>query len=86
MRPSTRSVMRTGIRKLSSSLLRLLVGPTLRRTSALVTEWSLVSVSLVTSGLTRVMFWLPVRDSITPGPGRTKQDDSSAKDYWSVHE
>jgi uncharacterized membrane protein HdeD (DUF308 family) len=46
----------------------------------------LVSVSLVTSGLTRVMFSLPVRKSITPGPGRTKQDDSSAKDYWSVHE
>jgi uncharacterized membrane protein HdeD (DUF308 family) len=46
----------------------------------------LVSVSLVTSGLTRVMFSMAVRKSITLGPGRTKQDDSSAKDYWSVHE
>ncbi|MGA8440705.1 MAG: DUF308 domain-containing protein [Candidatus Sulfotelmatobacter sp.] len=46
----------------------------------------LVSVSLVTSGLTCVMSSLAVRKSITPGPGRTKQDDSSSKDYWSVHE
>jgi uncharacterized membrane protein HdeD (DUF308 family) len=46
----------------------------------------LVSVSLVTSGFTRVMSSLGVRKSITPGPGQTKQDDSSAKDYWSVHE
>ena len=46
----------------------------------------LVGVSLVTSGLTRVMLSVVVRKSITPGPGRTKQDDSSAKDYWSVHE
>jgi hypothetical protein len=46
----------------------------------------LVSVSLVTSGITRVMSSLGVRKSITPGPGQTKQDDSSAKDYWSVHE
>jgi uncharacterized membrane protein HdeD (DUF308 family) len=46
----------------------------------------LVSVSLVTSGLTRVMFSMAVRKSITLGPGRTKQDDSSAKDYWSVHQ
>jgi hypothetical protein len=35
---------------------------------------------------TRVMFSLAVRKSITLGPRRTKQDDSSAKDYWSVHE
>ena len=46
----------------------------------------LVSVSLVISGLTRVMFSLAVRKSITPGPGRTEQDDSSAKDYWSLHQ
>jgi uncharacterized membrane protein HdeD (DUF308 family) len=46
----------------------------------------LVGMSLVTSGLTRVMLSVAVRKSVTPGPGRTKQDDSSAKDYWSVHE
>jgi hypothetical protein len=46
----------------------------------------LVGVILVTSGLTRVMLSVAVRKSVTPGPGRTKQDDSSAKDYWSVHE
>ena len=46
----------------------------------------LVGVSLVTSVLTRVMLSVAVRKSITPGPERTKQDDSSAKDYWSVHE
>lgn len=46
----------------------------------------LVSVSLVTSGLTRVMLSVAVRKPIAPGPTRTKQDDSSVKDYWSVHE
>jgi hypothetical protein len=46
----------------------------------------LVGVSLVTSGLTRVMLSVAVRKSVTPGRERTKQDDSSAKDYWSVHE
>jgi len=46
----------------------------------------LVSASLVTRGLTRAMLSVAVRKSITPGPERTKQDDSSAKDYWSVHE
>jgi uncharacterized membrane protein HdeD (DUF308 family) len=46
----------------------------------------LLGVSLVTSGLTRVMFSVAVRQTITLAPGRTKQDDSSAKDYWSVHE
>jgi uncharacterized membrane protein HdeD (DUF308 family) len=46
----------------------------------------LVALSLVTCGLTRVMLSVSVRKSVTPGPGRTKQDDSSAKDYWSVHE
>jgi uncharacterized membrane protein HdeD (DUF308 family) len=45
----------------------------------------LVSVSLVTSGLTRVMFSVAVRKSVTLAPGRTERD-SSAKDYWSVHE
>ena len=53
------------------------------------TAWAvgvLVSVRLVISGLTRVMFSLAVRKSIAPGPGRTKQDASSAKDYWGVHE
>jgi uncharacterized membrane protein HdeD (DUF308 family) len=46
----------------------------------------LVGASLVTSGLTRVMFSVAVRKSVTLAPGRTEQDDSSAKDYWSVHE
>ena len=46
----------------------------------------LVSVSLVTTGLTAVMFSLAARKSIPPRRGPTKQDDSSAKDYWSVHE
>lgn len=45
----------------------------------------LVGVSLVTSGLTRVMFSVAVRKSVTLAPGRTEHD-SSAKDYWSVHE
>jgi uncharacterized membrane protein HdeD (DUF308 family) len=46
----------------------------------------LVAVSLVTSGLTRVMLSAAVRKYVAPGPGRTKQNYSSAKDYWSVHE
>jgi uncharacterized membrane protein HdeD (DUF308 family) len=45
----------------------------------------LVGVSLVTSGLTRVMFSVAVRQSVTLAPGRTEHD-SPAKDYWSVHE
>jgi uncharacterized membrane protein HdeD (DUF308 family) len=45
----------------------------------------LVGVSLVTSGLTRVMFSVAVRKSVTLATGRTEHD-SSAKDYWSVHE
>ena len=45
----------------------------------------LVGVSLVTSGLTRVMFSVAVRKSVTLVHGRTEHD-SSAKDYWSVHE
>jgi hypothetical protein len=46
----------------------------------------LVGVSLVTTGLMHVMFSSVVGKFITPRPGRTKQADSSAKDYWSVHE
>jgi len=45
----------------------------------------LVAVSLVTSGLTRVMFSVAVRKSVTLALGQTEHD-SSAKDYWSVHE
>jgi uncharacterized membrane protein HdeD (DUF308 family) len=45
----------------------------------------LVGVSLVTSGLMRVMFSMAGRKSVTLAPGRTEHD-SSAKDYWSVHE
>jgi len=45
----------------------------------------LVGVSLVTSGLTRVMFSVTVRKSVTLALRQTEHD-SSAKDYWSVHE
>jgi uncharacterized membrane protein HdeD (DUF308 family) len=45
----------------------------------------LVSTSLVTRGLTRVMFSLAVHNAKTEVVGGEDQDDSSAKEYWRIH-
>jgi uncharacterized membrane protein HdeD (DUF308 family) len=45
----------------------------------------LVSTSLVTRGLTRVMFSLAVHNAKTDVVGGKDQDDSSAKEYWRIH-
>jgi uncharacterized membrane protein HdeD (DUF308 family) len=45
----------------------------------------LLSVSLVSSGLTRVMFSLAARNAMAAVLGARNQDDSSAKEYWKIH-
>jgi uncharacterized membrane protein HdeD (DUF308 family) len=45
----------------------------------------LVSTSLVTRGLTRVMFSLAVHNAKTEVFGGNNQEDSSAKEYWRIH-
>ena len=45
----------------------------------------LVSVSLVTSGVTLLMLSLAVRNAMAAVLGGNNQDDSSAKEYWKIH-
>ena len=45
----------------------------------------LVSVSLFTRGLTRVMFSLAVRNAMAGALQGKNQDDPSAKEYWKIH-
>jgi uncharacterized membrane protein HdeD (DUF308 family) len=44
-----------------------------------------VSVSLITSGLTRVMLSLVARNAMAAGPDGKNRDDSSAEEYWKIH-
>jgi len=44
----------------------------------------LVSVSVVTNGLTRVMVWLATRNAMSARV-RDKNRDDSAEEYWEVH-
>lgn len=45
----------------------------------------LVSVSLITSGLTCVMLSLATRKTMAAGPEEKQRDDSSAEEYWKIH-
>jgi uncharacterized membrane protein HdeD (DUF308 family) len=45
----------------------------------------LVSVSVVTSGITWVMLALAARNVLTAGAGNKNQDDHSAEEYWMMH-
>jgi uncharacterized membrane protein HdeD (DUF308 family) len=45
----------------------------------------LVSVSVVTSGITWVMLALAARNVLAAGVGNKNQDDPSAQEYWRVH-
>jgi hypothetical protein len=45
----------------------------------------LVSVSLVTSGVTLLMLSPAARNAMAAVFGGNNQDDSSAKEYWKIH-
>jgi uncharacterized membrane protein HdeD (DUF308 family) len=45
----------------------------------------IVSMSVVTSGITWVMLALATRNVLAAGVGNTNQDDPSAEEYWKMH-
>jgi uncharacterized membrane protein HdeD (DUF308 family) len=45
----------------------------------------LLGVSLVTSGVTRVILTLTARNAIAPVRGGKNREDSSAAEYWRIH-
>jgi len=45
----------------------------------------LVAVSLFACGVTHVMLSLPVRNALAAGTRENSRDDSSAEEYWEIH-
>lgn len=66
----------------------LILGLILYRQWPSVARWTigvLVSVSLVTSGVTLLMLSSAARNAMAAVFGGNNQDDSSAKEYWEIH-
>jgi len=66
----------------------LILGPMLYLQWPSIARWStgvLVSVSLITSGVTLFMLSSAARNAMAAVFGGDNQDDSSAKEYWRIH-
>ena len=74
-------VLRDGIVTLILALMSYMQWPS-------TAAWALgvlVSVSLITSGLTCVMLSLATRKAMAAGPEEKQRDDSPAEEYWKIH-